>query len=57
MAFRKKSEFGPGDLAASQTNISASKHRYLLEAGSSIMINRQSQPTNAKDIRFDLYDN
>ena len=57
MAFRKKSEFGPGDLAASQTNISASKYRYLLEAGSSIMINRQSQPTNAKDIRFDLYDN
>ena len=57
MAFRKKPEFGPGDLAASQTNIRGAKHRYLLEAGSSIMINRQSQPTNAKDIRFDLYDN
>ena len=54
---RKKPEFGPGDLAASQTNIRGAKHLYLLEAGSSIMINRQSQPTNAKDIRFDLYDN
>ena len=53
--FQKKSEFGAGKIEAMRVNIQRCKHKFWVENGSELVVNKEVIKPNIRNVRSILY--